>query len=352
MSPRTAPTTAPPAAPIAAERRERIAHLIAINVPDHVVASMLAHEGLAPGAAERAIRRGHADVRFARRVLGGERYRLAWLFGIDARLAAMTRPRGAIERVPYRSVRDVRRYYAANQPAIFTGMCARWNALGWTPRHFADRYGEERVEVETRHGHLPDLFAGAGVENERVRMADFVAAIEAGHAPAGYLVSKNGLMQDARFGALFDDLVPLPKVLDPERLRESTHLWFGGPGTVTELHHDGSNILFAQLHGRKRFRMAPPYALFDLYPSAGVWSANRACATDDPAFPASRNAEVCEFVLEPGEAVLIPVGWWHHVTALDASISVSFTNFYWPNYFGSPRERGSWPRMPTPPESR
>ena len=350
MPPRTPPAPAPPAAAVAAERRERIAHLIAINVPDDVVAAVLAGEGVAPQAAARAIRRAHADVRFARRVLGAERRRLAWLFGIDAGLASMTRPRGVVERVPYRSVRDVRRYYAANQPAIFTGMGERWNARSWTPRLFAERYGDEWVEVETRHGHLPDLFAGGGVENERVRMADFVAAIEAGQAPPGYLVSKNGFMQDARFGALFDDLAPLPKVLDPERLRASTHLWFGGPGTVTELHHDGNTILFAQLYGRKRFRMAPPYALYELYPSAGVWSANRACATDDPAFPASRNAEVCEFVLEPGETVLIPVGWWHHVTALEASISVSFTNFYWPNYFGSPRERGSWPQIPTPPE--
>jgi ribosomal protein L16 Arg81 hydroxylase len=37
--------------------------------------------------------------------------------------------------------------------------------------------------------------------------------------------------------------------------------------------------------------------------------------------------------LEPGEAIFIPVGWWHHVKSLEVSISVSFTNFVFPNYY-------------------
>jgi mannose-6-phosphate isomerase-like protein (cupin superfamily) len=35
----------------------------------------------------------------------------------------------------------------------------------------------------------------------------------------------------------------------------------------------------------------------------------------------------------PGQALFIPVGWWHCVEALETSISMSFTNFVWPNTY-------------------
>jgi hypothetical protein len=329
----------------AESQREWVAHLVAINVPDDVVERLLVARGVVGAPAARALRRAHDDVLRARRILDSERRKVAWLLRIDSALAVMTRQRGEIPRVAYTSVQDVRRYYAANAPAVFTGMCPRWNALSWTPRLFAERYGEEWIEVETRRGHLPDLFAGGGTESAPVLVRTFMEALDATAPGGGYLVSRNGFMQDERFAALFDDLQPLPKILNPEPalLRRSTHLWFGGKGTETELHHDGNNILFVQLYGRKRFRLVPPYALFQVYPSAGVWSANRHCTFDDPVFSESRDMEVCEVVVGPGDALLIPVGWWHHVTSLDVSISLSFTNFYWPNYFGDPQEKKGWP---------
>ena len=29
----------------------------------------------------------------------------------------------------------------------------------------------------------------------------------------------------------------------------------------------------------------------------------------------------------------MPVGWWHHTRALDVSMTVTFTNFIYPNHF-------------------
>ncbi|WP_377828330.1 cupin-like domain-containing protein [Bradyrhizobium lupini] len=48
-------------------------------------------------------------------------------------------------------------------------------------------------------------------------------------------------------------------------------------------------------------------------------------------YPRFAEAEIFDVVLEPGEALLIPVGWWHHVRSLDISINVSLTNFLFGN---------------------
>jgi ribosomal protein L16 Arg81 hydroxylase len=46
-----------------------------------------------------------------------------------------------------------------------------------------------------------------------------------------------------------------------------------------------------------------------------------------------RQATVINLILQPGEVLFMPVGWWHHVRALDVSVTVSFTNFVFPNHF-------------------
>ena len=41
-------------------------------------------------------------------------------------------------------------------------------------------------------------------------------------------------------------------------------------------------------------------------------------------FPLWRDAEYVDCVLEEGECLYIPVGWWHYVRSLSVSFSVSF----------------------------
>jgi ribosomal protein L16 Arg81 hydroxylase len=50
---------------------------------------------------------------------------------------------------------------------------------------------------------------------------------------------------------------------------------------------------------------------------------------------AARGLVVKDFVLTPGQALFLPVGWWHCVRALDPSASIGLVDFIWPNNWES-----------------
>jgi ribosomal protein L16 Arg81 hydroxylase len=67
---------------------------------------------------------------------------------------------------------------------------------------------------------------------------------------------------------------------------------------------------------------------------------------DRDRFPLFRKAKPIEITVAPGEVLFIPIGWWHHVRALDLSISISFSNFRFKNrYPESPFQRNNATRL-------
>ena len=112
---------------------------------------------------------------------------------------------------------------------------------------------------------------------------------------------------------------------------------FASPaGAITRLHYDchDAHAWLAQVQGRKLFVC---YAPSDT-PRLGLIEGEleTAQAAVDPlapeadilrAVPQYTGATPRAFVLEEGEAVLVPRGWWHYAVALDRSVTV-MKNFY------------------------
>jgi ribosomal protein L16 Arg81 hydroxylase len=96
---------------------------------------------------------------------------------------------------------------------------------------------------------------------------------------------------------------------------------------VTPLHHDEHSIVFAQVFGRKRFKLIPPFDGPRLQARRRYYSAIDPEHLDLERHPELAGATVLDVVVEPGDMLFLPVGWWHWVRALDVSISTTFCSF-------------------------
>jgi ribosomal protein L16 Arg81 hydroxylase len=226
-------------------------------------------------------------------------------------------------------------YYAANRPVLVDDVTTGWPALTrWDPEYLRSVIGDELVEV--MDGRNADRRYEVNSDNHRTTMpfstyVDLVLATAWGNN--SYLVANNHLLEREAAKSLWDDFTIDDRYLDPSAASNAAFLWFGPAGTVTPLHHDIANIMFTQIVGRKRVTLISPLQSHLLYNEVGVFSEVDPRDPDNERFPRFCQAEVTELVVGPGDALFIPVGFWHHVEALDLSISLTFTNFYFPNTF-------------------
>jgi hypothetical protein len=131
-----------------------------------------------------------------------------------------------------------------------------------------------------------------------------------------YLVGQNAALTGP-LAPMLDDIAMPEGWISPVRPLPDTSLWMGPAGAITRLHHDGYSVLACQVVGRKQWYLVPPL-------ERGLLDRVRdAHSTLDPETQPLDDVLVKRFVLEAGEALFVPPGWWHHVRALAPSISVS-----------------------------
>lgn len=153
------------------------------------------------------------------------------------------------------------------------------------------------------------------------RLDDLVSALHRG-ANDGYLAATRDELPEALAA-----VVPSPAFTRGAAWRVG-RLWVGGAGTVSALHRDLSHNAHTVIEGRKRFWLASTAHDRDLYP-APPWSSVPNGSRVDPErvdlarYP--RAARVRPWVAElgPGDTLLLPSRWWHHVRTLELSVSVN-----------------------------
>lgn len=120
------------------------------------------------------------------------------------------------------------------------------------------------------------------------------------------------------------------------------NIWVGPSGHTECLHYDPVDGTLMQLHGEKKLILFPPDQLENLYPfplhahlrhglKLRSWfSQVYPDRPDFEAFPKLRDAlqHRYEVILQSGEVLFIPVGWWHEVIALGDEMVCSVNQFW------------------------
>lgn len=205
---------------------------------------------------------------------------------------------------------------AQGLPFLMTGLVGRWPLCSLTPSELRERYGDLPV---------------------RARTGDYIRQAFRADRPMRDMSLRDYL--DLEPGRIHGPDEPPPYVGNME-LRELNRLchwpayfrkmgpprfWLGPIGTMTPLHCDFDDNIFAQIWGTKRIFLVPPHHDEFLY----VREANPVLfgspfdpeEPDFEAYPLARQARAVEVIVEPGDMLYVPAGWYHQVRALTFSLS-------------------------------
>lgn len=128
---------------------------------------------------------------------------------------------------------------------------------------------------------------------------------------------------------LMHDAVRLPGLIRPEALVQ-VNAWIGRSRT-SHLHFDGVDNLLVVADGRKEVILFSPWQLGNLYPQLQPdlrWQSEARSTLylrdGETSFPKLRAAPRLVAVLEAGDALWIPAGWWHEVLTPSTTIAFNF----------------------------
>ncbi|WP_087087402.1 cupin-like domain-containing protein [Acinetobacter pittii] len=228
-------------------------------------------------------------------------------------------------------------YYSQHRPVILKNGIEHWPALRkWSPEYLALQFGQHLVEVQMNRNkdehferHSPSL-------KQKMKMSEFVSKVMSVDASNDfYMTANNATNSHQMLQELFLDIDDFAEGYCDLALKDGrSFLWFGPKGTFTPLHHDLTNNMLVQIYGRKKVTLIPALQVPHLYNDHWVFSElSNANKIDLEKYPLAKSITPVECILNAGDALFIPIGWWHSVESLDVSISISFTHFKAPNHY-------------------
>jgi len=259
-----------------------------------------------------------------------------WVLEMQERQRKLSPKASAICKVQGLSSQDfLDDYYAPSRPVVISGEIAHWPASNlWSPDYLKSKVGPALVEYQGERSTSPDFERYKDNHKKQMPFDAFIDMIVAEGGNNAYVTAYNAATNREALKPLDADMRPLDKFLAQAPSDPGGLLWIGPAGTMTSMHHDLTNNLIVQVVGSKRIMMAAATESPKMYNDRHVFSEiGDVLSIGDRLkdYPKLADVTFHEINLGPGDALFVPIGWWHQVESLSFSVSITFTNFLWPN---------------------
>ena len=264
-----------------------------------------------------------------------------------------------------------------NLPLIIRGAASHWAAMHWSADSLTEEFGQHPVTVAPLHRSGPHAHLDKWLEDSslwehdepepkvcdtqkllvvsgvrvNMRLKKFMrmmhpdSTVEAGF----YADGAGNLGKSFPFLKRYFEPPPFATALDLKR----ADLWIGGK-SISRMHYDNLDNVFAQVVGRKTFVLSPPHEGAKI--QGGKRLRKAACKYTHPGqftrdgggvlhetvlnyLGVEREATALPTVsvtLEAGDMLYLPFGWWHevhsHPDGARGHMCASVSHFYTPYY--------------------
>lgn len=231
----------------------------------------------------------------------------------------------AVEKLESISPEDFKsKYYDTKTPVVITGLAKSWPAYQrWNWDYFIDQVGE--TEVGVYNNIKSDSYTPINTADDYMKFGEYLKRVKAG--PLDLRIFLFNIFQHAP--QVTSDF-SWPDELMSGFVKKYPMLFVGGQGSITHMHFDidMSHILHTQFIGKKKVLLFPHQEQYKLYRKP--WEvlslanyANYSESFDYESFPATKLAKGYEVILEHGDTLFMPAGYWHHMEYLEAGFAMS-----------------------------
>ncbi|MEO6315971.1 MAG: cupin-like domain-containing protein [Chitinophagaceae bacterium] len=220
------------------------------------------------------------------------------------------------------------KYYHPMKPVVITDLARQWPAYSkWDWDYFKKMVGN--TEVGVYNNVKSDAYTPVNKADDYMKFGAYLDMIRQG--PVALRIFLFNIFQHAP--ELVADFT-WPEDLMKGYVKRYPMLFTGGAGSITHMHFDIdlSHIMHTQFMGRKRVLLFPYEEQYNLYrkPFEVMSFANFAnyadpgtSQLDTAQFPATEQARGYEVILEHGDTLFMPAGYWHHMEYLDSGFAMS-----------------------------